>query len=101
MPVSVESAGERRLALSVAPNPATVTSWIRFTLPVPGRARLRVHDVAGRLVRELASEHLPAGAHEFRWDGTAANGRPVSAGVYLVRLESESGTVLRKLARTR
>ena len=67
-----------------------------------GRAGLRVFDLAGRLVRTLAEdESLAAGEHRRVWDGKDRAGRPASAGVYLVRLETRSGVDARKLTLVR
>jgi hypothetical protein len=46
---------------------------------------LAVYDVMGRLVRRWRAA-VPAGARAS-WDGRRADGRPVSAGIYLVRAE--------------
>jgi len=51
-----------------------------------------VYDVAGRLVRIVADEERPAGRTELAWDGADGNGRPVAAGVYLVRVEAGNRT---------
>jgi hypothetical protein len=61
---------------------------IRYSLPVPARTRLRVFDVTGRLVVTLADGAASAGAHQVVWGHVGAAGRGVSAGVYLVDLES-------------
>jgi len=85
--------------LSVTPNPSSEAAIIRYDLPVAGRARLRVFDCAGRLTREFASGDQSGGSHAISWDGTDEFGDPASPGVYVVRLETPNGTILRKLAR--
>ncbi len=69
------------------PNPFNPLTTLRFDLPVGGRVRLEVHDVAGRLVRTLVDADLPQGSHEAVWDGRDATGREVGSGTYLARLE--------------
>ncbi len=61
---------------------------IRFHLPDPGPASLRMFDVAGRCVRVLVEENLPTGDHQVPWDGANDAGRRVAAGAYLCRLEA-------------
>jgi len=70
-----------------APNPFNARTSVRFDLPSAGTVRLSVYDVAGRLVRRLVDEGLPAGCHEAVWDGLDASGRDVGSGSYLARLE--------------
>ena len=70
------------------PNPFNPVTTISFSLRERGRARLRIYDVAGRLVRTLVDEVRPAGLHEARWDGRNAGGRRASSGVYFCRFEA-------------
>jgi flagellar hook assembly protein FlgD len=47
-----------------------------------------VYDVRGELVRTLIDQALPAGEHAIAWDGRDGQGRAVSSGVYLYRLQT-------------
>ncbi len=70
------------------PNPSR--SSVQFSVDVAREqaVELVVCDVAGRRVATLHSGSLAAGTHAFTWDGRGAAGRPVSAGVYFVRLRA-------------
>lgn len=84
------------LSLFASPNPSRGSSRIQLDVGNPGTAaRLRVFDVAGRLVRQFPE--LPAGAHELSWDGRDASGRPVPSGSYLLQLQSGSRTARSRL----
>ena len=74
------------LALHVGPNPCSRSATAHLVLPAAAEVSLQVVDAAGRLVRDLRHEWLPAGAHEVRWDGTAANGTMAPSGLFFVRL---------------
>ncbi len=97
-PVWVEVPVAGALALAVGPNPANREGQVRFTLPHAGRAEVTVHDVTGRRVRRLASGTFAAGTHARTWDLRDDAGRSLGAGVYLVRIASDAGTITRKLA---
>jgi subtilisin family serine protease len=99
--LSAPTATFAQAELSVTPNPSSDGAVIRFGLPAPGPARLRVYDCAGRVMREFPSDEMTAGSHTVSWDGTDAHGDPACAGVYVVRLETSSGAIVRKLARMR
>ncbi len=73
---------------SVAPNPFGRATEIGFGLPEHGRVNLTVHDVRGRLVRELVSGLRSADRHSVSWDGRDDSGRIVPPGIYFVRLEA-------------
>jgi hypothetical protein len=68
------------------PNPFNPQTTIAFELPTVGKARLRIYDLAGRVVRDLVNETLPAGRHEAVWTGRDNGGRSVASGTYFVRL---------------
>lgn len=73
--------------LAAVPNPFLGTTELRFGLAAPGRARLTVYDVAGRLIRVLRDREFPAGIHAERWDGRTDVGA-AAGGIYFVRLEA-------------
>ncbi|MBM4129956.1 T9SS type A sorting domain-containing protein [bacterium] len=73
------------------PNPFNPSTSVRFELARAGHARLRVYDLAGRLVRELVDAPLAAGPQAVTWDGRDRNDEPVPSGVYLLRLSADGG----------
>jgi len=84
-----------------SPNPFNPSTAISFELSKPGRVRLRVYNVSGRLVNTLADQMMGAGYQEVRWDGTARSGSRVASGVYFYVLETPQGTVKQGLVLAR
>jgi len=74
-----------------SPNPFNPYTTISFETRAPGKVRLRIFDVSGRLVTTLADRAMGAGLQEVRWDGTTRMGSRVSSGVYFYVLETPSG----------
>jgi hypothetical protein len=72
----------------VSPNPFRSSTRIELALDSPGPVRAEVYDVAGRLVRRLLDETVPAGTRYLSWDGRDGGGRTVAPGVYWLRLRS-------------
>ena len=70
------------------PNPFNPKTTIRFSLPAAGRTSVAVYDVAGRRVRTVLDEVLPAKVHEVSWTGDDDQGRQVAAGVYFYMVTS-------------
>ncbi|MCD4691190.1 DUF6055 domain-containing protein [bacterium] len=96
--VHVVIPGGMTLSLSHAsPNPFTKTTEFEFSLPHsdPG-ITVRIFDIAGRLVRELASKPMAHGRHRVHWDGRDATGKNASSGVYLCSVEHEGARLTRK-----
>ena len=80
-------------ALRVSPNPAGGASRLEFELAREGDIELAIFDAGGRQVATLARGQWQAGAHDVRWDGHDASGRPVAAGIYFARLQGAEGSV--------
>lgn len=74
------------------PNPFNPVTTIRFALPEPGRVTMKLYDVAGREVRTLVDEELPAG-----WHGTVLEAQGLASGIYFCRMEAGEFTDARKL----
>ena len=69
------------------PNPFNPATQISFQMPEPGRMRLIVYNALGQRVRTLVDQGVEAGFHRISWDGRDDQGRPVSSGLYLYRME--------------
>lgn len=74
------------------PNPFNPGTQIRFTLDVGRPMRLVVQDLLGRELAVLADGVMPAGTHQVWFDATG-----LASGVYIVRLQAESGVVARRI----
>ncbi|MDX2474049.1 MAG: FlgD immunoglobulin-like domain containing protein [Candidatus Krumholzibacteria bacterium] len=68
------------------PNPFRTETQLSYTLPATGTVRLAVHDLRGRLVRELVNGTENIGSHTVFWDGRDGAGARVAAGVYYARV---------------
>jgi hypothetical protein len=83
--------------LAAYPNPFNPRTTIRFECREPGQVRLAVHDLAGRQVALLADTWMASGQHELTWEGVDAQGRPMAAGPYFVRLRAGDRSVVKRV----
>ena len=74
------------------PNPFNPSTTIRFDLDRRSHVRLRVFDVLGREIGELANDTRDPGTYTILFQPEG-----LSSGVYLYRLETEDGTISRKM----
>lgn len=74
------------------PNPFNPTTSIAYRLQQAGPVRLAVFDLLGRRVSLLMDELQAAGSYVVTVDGTTW-----ASGVYLYRLETESGTLTNRM----
>lgn len=59
---------------------------IRFTMPVPARARICIEDIEGNRIRDLVDDSLVAGIHQIIWNGTDLDDIHQPSGRYTVHL---------------
>ncbi|MFO7653508.1 MAG: FlgD immunoglobulin-like domain containing protein [Candidatus Krumholzibacteriia bacterium] len=90
-----------RFSASSAPNPFNPRLTIAYDLPVPGRLRVEVFDLRGRLVRTLMDAEVPAGPGRLSWDGMDAEGRAAASGLYVWRARALDRTVMQKVSLVR
>lgn len=84
--------------VGAAPNPFNPRTEIVFETATAGACELTIHDLRGRLVRELVTGEVPIGRHSVVWDGLDEAGQRTPSGLYVARMVTGSGeTSLLKL----
>jgi hypothetical protein len=91
-PVEDSPLGSGYALLASYPNPFTVSTTIRFSLPEQADVHLRIYDVTGGLVATLLDREMIPGINSVRFD--AAN---LPSGVYFYKLETAKFTETRKM----
>jgi hypothetical protein len=79
------------------PNPFRASTAIRFGLMETQKVVLSIYDATGRSVRVLVDETRDAGHYNMTWNGRDDTGRRLSAGVYFVKLTTETFKSARKV----
>ena len=74
------------------PNPFNPSTVIKFALPENSHVTLEVYNVLGEKIRTLVNGELKAGYHSITFDG-----RELSSGVYLYRLETSKFSSVKKM----
>jgi hypothetical protein len=73
------------------PNPFNPSTTIRFNLSQRAMVKLAVYDLTGSLIATLSFEEKEAGIHNITWDGNNNRGEMVASGIYIYRIEVNSG----------
>jgi hypothetical protein len=68
------------------PNPFNPTTTLKYELGSAGSVSIDVFDVNGRKIRSLYNGISSAGQHEIRWNARDNQGRQMSSGVYLFKV---------------
>jgi hypothetical protein len=79
------------------PNPFNPSTSIAFALPLASRVMLKIYNVLGQEIKTLVTDVMPTGTHTVQWDGTDNRNRPVSSGIYLYRIETNSFAATKKM----
>jgi len=78
------------------PNPFNPVTTIRYGMAQRGPVRMRVYDVAGRVVRTLVDGEIDPGSYLVTWDGRNEHGGELASGVYYIRYDAGEQRFLRK-----
>jgi len=70
---------------SPLPIPFRTAVAIRYSLAADGPASLAVHDITGRVVRQLLASSVRRGAYRVTWDGKDGHSRTLANGVYFLK----------------
>jgi len=84
------------IMVECSPNPGKNHIGILFQTPQPANARLKIFNVAGRLIKSFETVSK-CGSNRISWNGTDESGQPVSAGVYFLKFEAGGCRTTRKL----
>jgi hypothetical protein len=82
---------------SISPNPFSHETRISFNLDYASDVSLAVYNLQGQVIRNLATRNFSSGSHQVTWDGKNNSGSEVSAGIYLLKLETDRWVDFRKL----
>ncbi len=83
--------------ISLRPNPFSDHTGIFYTLEEPGTISLKIFSLQGKLIKSLDNKLLSSGTHMITWDGTDEHRNRVSAGIYILRVQTPDQTATKKL----
>ena len=70
------------------PNPFNPITTVRYELPEDSFIDVTVYDMLGNVVNKLVNANQPSGYKSIQWNATNNQGEPVSAGVYLYKIQA-------------
>ena len=79
------------------PNPFNPITKISYEMPSDGFVKVSILDMMGREVKTLVESSQVSGMRSVTWNATDNNDQPVSAGVYLYRIQTIGITKTRKM----
>lgn len=72
------------------PNPFNPQTTINFHIPQAARVQVSVFDLMGSQVATLVDQELDTGCYNTSWNGRDEDGRTLTSGVYMYKIDAES-----------
>jgi hypothetical protein len=79
------------------PNPFNSSTVICFELSRPSKVSVELFDVLGHKIRTLVNSSLASGSYTTIWDGRNQNLLLMPSGVYLMRMQADKFSTIKKL----
>jgi len=79
------------------PNPFNPVTTICYDLPEDALVNITIYDIMGRIVRTLINSQQNAGFKSIQWNATNDAGSPLSAGLYLYKIQADNFVQTRKM----
>ncbi len=98
---SVPGSSTMLVSMGIHPNPCNPRTTVTFALLRDAQVSVELFTVGGRRVSVLASGYFEAGDHTLKWDGLDGSGHTLSSGVYLVRLNTGTTELTKKVVLVR
>ena len=70
------------------PNPFNPITTVRYELPEDSFTNITVYDMLGNVVNNLVNTNQSLGYKSIQWNATNNQGEPVSAGLYLYKIQA-------------
>ncbi len=83
---------------NVYPNPFNPSTTVSFSLAESENVSIKIFNIKGQLVRNLASGIRQIGEYRVIWDGKNDNGQAIASGMYFLRMQAGDYTKTTKLA---
>ncbi|NIA30460.1 MAG: S8 family serine peptidase [Actinobacteria bacterium] len=79
------------------PNPFNPLTTISYQIPQNDFVELKIYNTLGQMVRTLVDKKQTAGNYSVQWNGLDENGRQVTSGTFLVKLQAGDFSQVRKM----
>ena len=83
--------------LKLFPNPFANNLTIAYEIESTIKIQLKIYTIQGKLINTLMDENKSPGKYEIIWNGKDRNGKEISPGLYLVRLQSGRNILTRSV----
>ena len=79
------------------PNPFNPITTLKYELPEDSFVDVTVYDLLGNVVKNLINGDQSSGYKSIQWNATNNQGEPISAGVYLYKIQASDYVDTKKM----
>ena len=79
------------------PNPFNPSTTLKYSLPLRAHVYITIYDILGKNIYTRENGIQNPGVKSVIWNGTDSFGRPVSAGIYLYKIQAGDFVQTRKM----
>jgi hypothetical protein len=73
---------------NIYPNPFSIETIIEFGIDKEVDLNISVNDINGKNLNTIDERKFSTGKYNYKWNGTDKNGKEVTSGTYLIRLQA-------------
>lgn len=95
--VGINETAFEEMTVNSYPNPFIDWTTIKFSLEKDSKVSLKIYDLNGKLVKQLANQHFTSGEHIVTWNRENSNGQRVSSSAYVLSITVNEKSVSKKL----
>ena len=70
------------------PNPFNPNTLLQYNLPEDRFVKITIHDILGRIIKNLVNKSQTVGYKSVKWNGTNNRNEKVSAGLYFYTIQA-------------
>jgi aminopeptidase N len=89
--VDPDIAAVHEFGVEAAPNPFSISTEIRCSIPRAQHVRLEIFNAAGQRVACLIDRRMAPGVSRITWNGRDSRGREAASGTYFCRMSGDDG----------
>ena len=79
------------------PNPFNPSTSLKFDLQRREMVNITIYDLLGNRIKNLVNNHYSIGSHSISWHARNDKGQPVSAGVYIYKVQAGEFQTTKKM----
>jgi hypothetical protein len=72
----------------IYPNPFNTYTTIEFETSKQQQTDISIYDLSGKHIKTIDEKKFSPGIYTYKWNGTDKNGKEVTSGTYLIRLQT-------------